>query len=161
MGLIPLREKGKDIEILAVEARTSPNLEHFDTAAIWPRDLESGDANPGNGFGFPARPASHPAFGVVVPAAELNYSPKALKGTPGDLFVNLGFRLLSGDVGAVNGIRVTYRVGRQTKTQFFAHAVVVCKAPNRCGFGGEGIRYAERVLTQFGLVPEGTYSADG
>jgi hypothetical protein len=94
---------------------------------------------------------------AALPAAELNYSSKAFDGAPGDLFVNAGFRLRSGDVGAVNGIRVTYRVGGKTKTQFFRHAVLVCKAPNTCERPNGGTEYSQRILAQFGLVPDGTY----
>jgi hypothetical protein len=155
MAFMPLQEKGKDIEILKVQARTSPNVEHFDTVAIWPRDVEK-YGNPGNLFGFPVRPDYHPAFGTVVSAEELNYTPKGF-GSPAHLFVNAGFRLLSGDVGAVNGIKVTYRVGSKTKTQFFPHAVIVCKAPNKCGTPERGVTYGQDILTQFGLVPKGTY----
>lgn len=156
MALMPLEEKGQDIEIVKVEARTSSNVEHIGTAAVWPRDLDV-EGNPGNMFGFPVLGPSHPALGIVVPAAELDYSPKGFDGVSGDLFVNAGFRLVSGDVGAVNGIRVTYRVGNKIKQKFFAHAVIVCKAPNRCGNPGGATNYSQGVLATFGMVPEGTY----
>ncbi|MGQ0466151.1 MAG: hypothetical protein ACT4QG_12600 [Sporichthyaceae bacterium] len=152
-----LEDKGKDLQILKVEARMSPNLEYLGSVAIWPRDVEANGGNPGNKFGYPAYAAHHPAFDIVVPAKELDYQPKGF-GAPADLFVTAGFRLVSGDVGAVNGVLVTYRFGGKTKRQFFAHAIVVCKAPNPCKGPNGGTAYSQEILTRFGLVPAGTYS---
>jgi hypothetical protein len=153
-----LEDHGKDLEILKVEARTSPNVEYLGSVSMWPRDIEILGSYPGNKFGYPAYKAHRPAFGTVVPAAELDYSPRGFDGEPADLFLNAGFRLVSGDVGAVNGIQVTYKFGGKTKRQFFAHAIVVCKAPNPCKGPDGATAYSQGILTQFGLVPEGTYS---
>ncbi|MGQ0845257.1 MAG: hypothetical protein ACT4QF_14110 [Sporichthyaceae bacterium] len=151
-----LEDHGKHLEVLAVEARMSPNVEYIGAKAIWPRDVEKNGANPGNRFGYPAYEA-HEAFGTVVPPEELDYVPKGWD-SPADLFVMAGFRVVSGDVGAVNGIQVTYKFGGKTKRQFFAHAIVVCKAPNPCKGPDGATAYSQGILTQFGLVPEGTYS---
>lgn len=159
-GFLAIRDKGKDIEILKVEARTSPNVEYIDAGAQWPRDVEHNGSNPGNGFGFPLEFGKvlrqHPAFGVRIPAKELAYVPKGWE-RPSDLWVIVGFRLTSGDVGAVNGIRVTYKFGGKTKRQFFEHAVIVCRTGNNLCTKDNPGRYGERVLTEFGLVPKGSY----
>ncbi|MGQ0465195.1 MAG: hypothetical protein ACT4QG_07710 [Sporichthyaceae bacterium] len=162
-GFMAIRDKGKDIEILKVEANTTPNVEYVDTGAQWPRDVEANRTNPGNNFGFPLSfrgqvQRQHPAIGVTIPAEELDYVPTWWDSDQKPaLWVIVGFRLTSGDVGAVNGIRVTYKFGGKTKRQFFEHAVIVCKAGNDlCRKGNPG-RYGEHVLTEFGLVPKGTY----
>lgn len=71
--------------------------------------------------------------------------------------LGLGFRVVSGDVGAVNGVRVTYKVNGAETYKDFHHAVTACVKPNPCdwpkGTDHED-DYEDVILRQFGLVPD-------
>lgn len=165
VGEMYIEEKGSDIEILAVEALTSPNVQQLGAIAVWPRDLGASEPNPGSGRGFPDPRVKrhHPAFGTVIPAAEVDFT------TPGDdepraIVVAAGFRLVSGEVGAVNGLLVRYRVGGDTKKRYFPYAAFACVANHPCGFddtengGSRVLEFEQRTLVEFGLVPRNAYS---
>jgi hypothetical protein len=163
VGELFIHEKGKAVEILRVEALTSANVHYLGAVAVWPRDLGS-QPLPGvlDGYPTPEQPKYHPAFGVVAPAEEVDYTlPGQMESRP--LVVEAGFRLAAGDMGGLNGIRLTYRVGNKIKRSYFHVAVIVCVKPNRCGGSGEG-RFLEkdrgfdhRTLIQLGLVSKDAY----
>lgn len=71
-----------------------------------------------------------------------------------------GFRLTAGDVGAVNGILVRYRVGGDTKTQYFPFAAIICVKPNPCGGknADDAEAFKQRTLVDLGLVEKDAYS---
>lgn len=124
---------------------------------VWPRDQTDEPYGGGPGYPAPEQGPHHPAFGVVIPAAETAFVPPGFDKTP-PLMVTAGFRITSGDVGAVNGVRVTYRADGQTKEQVFRQAIVGCVKPNPCENpkGEDPSGFADGVLRQFGLVQEGT-----
>lgn len=156
-------DKGKDIEILEVKARTSPNVEYLGANAIWPRGIDVKHGQPaGIESGWPAGPHSRQPIEKVVPAAELEFEPKGFDG-PGDLFVQVGFRLASGDLGGVNGLKLRYKVGGKTKSEYFSWGVIVCMKPHPCGGVGtedrtqDDLDFYKQAYEQLGLVPEDTY----
>lgn len=160
---LDLVEKGKDIQILEVKAFTSPNVEYLGANAIWPRDLDPENGQPGVGEAdWPAGTHGRHPLHVVVPAAELEFEPKGF-GAPGDLFVQAGFRLASGDLGGLNGLKLRYKVGGKTKTEYYSYGVVVCMKPNRCGGvtlakrTAEDYTFYERAYVQLGLVGKNVY----
>lgn len=161
---VPIEDKGKDIEILEVDARTSANVKYLGAYGIWPRDLDPEQGQPSILVGYPTGTRSqHPAFGTVVPAAELEFEPDGF-GEPGDLFVQAGFQLTSGEVGGVNGLRIRYKLGNETKTSFFRWGAIVCVKPHRCGGVTDGADqpgdsdFRERTYVQLGLVSADEYA---
>ena len=156
---LDIKDKGHDVEILEVKAFTSPNVQYLGANAIWPRDLRPG-GQPGVGEAdWPAGPHSRHSIDTVVPASELDFVPVHFgPGAPGDLFVQAGFRLASGDLGGLNGLKLRYKVGGKTKTKYFSYGVVVCMKPNRCGGvtlaerTAEDYKFYERAYVQLGLV---------
>lgn len=159
---VPITDKGKDIEILEFKARTSPNVEYIGSVAVWPRDLDVTQGQPGVLPGYPTGTLGHHPADMVVPAAELLFEPKGF-GAPGDLFVQAGYRLTSGDVGGVLGVKVRWKTGGKTKSQYYSWGVVVCAHDNRCGGTGDdkdlpGDRdFDERMFVKLGLVPANEY----
>ncbi|MGQ0464791.1 MAG: hypothetical protein ACT4QG_05680 [Sporichthyaceae bacterium] len=154
LGSMWIEDPGGDLEILEVRPITSPNVEYLGAITIWPRDYATSSLDVGNGFPAPQQPHHHPAIGVVVPAAEFTYvDPKV--GKPAALFVTAGFRIREGDVGAVNGVTVVYRVGGAVKRTHFRHAAIACVKPHRCESTEKDpkIDFADEVLYGFGLIP--------
>lgn len=71
---------------------------------------------------------------------------------PPPVVVNAGFRITSGDVGAVNGVRITYRVGGKTTHKDFRIFVIACVKPNPCDAPDGEEDYEDVVLREFGLM---------
>lgn len=160
---LDIKEKGKDIRILEVTALTSPNVEYLGANAIWPRDLDPENGQPGVGEAdWPAGTHGRHPIDLVVPAAELKFEPEGF-GAPGDLFVQAGFRLASGDLGGLNGLKLRYKIGGKTKTKYYSYAVLVCMKPNNCGGVMEpGVQpgerdFYQRAFVQLGLVGKLVY----
>lgn len=160
---LDILDKGQDIEIFEVKARTTPNVEFLGAYGIWPRDLDPAQGQPGVSVGFPTGTRSrHRAFGVIVPAAELDFRPAGFR-RPGDLFVQAGYRLTSGDIGGLLGLKVRYKVGGKTKSEYFPWGVIVCVKPHRCGGSGDSLDlpgdrdFYQRAYVQLGLVPADEY----
>lgn len=152
LGTLVLNHPGKDLQVIAVRPLTSPNIEYLGAIAVWPRDLDGQYASSG-GPGFPeARTESYHPIGAVVPAAETGLVPPTWDRPP-PVTVTAGFRLASGKVGAVNGVRVVYTVDGEKKSELFPHAVVACVKPQRCG-GQEDRDFEDNVLRQLGLFAE-------
>lgn len=167
VGAMYIKEKGKDIEILEVKALTSANVVQLGAIAAWPRDLGATESNPGDSHGFPDPSIKryHPAFGIVIPKSEVDYiAPEDPDFGSRAIVVAAGFRLVSGDVGAINGLLLRYRVGGKTKTRYFPDAAFICVKPNPCGLGedenGEDPfdEFTEGTLVELGLVPKDAYN---
>lgn len=55
---------------------------------------------------------------------------------------------MSGAVGAVNGVTVTYRLGGTTRSDHFPYALIMCVEPGPC----DGLDTGD-VLRSLGLLP--------
>lgn len=145
---------GSELQVLEVQALTSPNVDYLGAVNIWPRDLATNALSVGPGYPAPEIKVHHP-IDEVVPAAETDVP--ALPGVASQppLALALGFRLTSGDLGAVNGVRVVYRANGRTAEETFRHALIVCTKPRLCepAKGESESEYNDRVLSQFGLLP--------
>jgi hypothetical protein len=157
LGGLYLRQPGREVEIRDVKVLSSPNVEYLGAFTIWPRDYSANKLVVGPGFPPSELKDRHPALGVKVPAAETGFMPADWsRPEPPPLTVAVGFRVTSGDVGAVNGVRVVYTVNGTIKHEDFHHAVIACVKPNTCKApdGRISSEYNDEVLRRFGLLPE-------
>ncbi|MGQ0464782.1 MAG: hypothetical protein ACT4QG_05620 [Sporichthyaceae bacterium] len=106
---------------------TTPNVLYLGAFTVWPRDR---DSSSDTDLGFPAQEAKvfHPAFGIVVPAAETAFRHPD-ETSPGPVSVQVGFRLQSGEYGAVNDVEVEYRVDDEVRRARSGAGAILCMAP--------------------------------
>jgi len=152
LGTPNLAYPGKRVQIVSVQPLMSPNIELIAAYAVWPRDSMNRTSSGGFGFPDPGYPRHHPLT-EVIPAAETSYV-RPDNPTPIDIRITIGFRVRSGDIGAVNGVLVTYKVNGDTHQKFFAHAVVACVKPNPCRGPDDDRHWDEEVLYNLGLAPK-------
>jgi hypothetical protein len=155
LAMIYLRHPGREVKILEVEPLTSPNIEYLGAFTVWPRDFSNNKLSIGPGFPPPELKVRH-ELGETVSAAETAFiSTVSNKNVP--LAVAVGFRLASGDLGAVNGIMVTYSLDGKRTSEIIRQAAIVCTGAPRCERPPEGVSEAEnadKILRQFGLLPK-------
>ena len=66
----------------------------------------------------------------------------------------VGFRIASGDVAAVNGVLVRYKVDGKIEHEQFRQAVIACVEPSPCKASiDDASDFSDSVLRRFGLVP--------
>lgn len=151
---VGLDHPGSTIQIIDVKAHTSRNVEYLGAVTVWPRDLER--YNIGAGVGYPPESVkrTHP-ISEPVPPAETLFEPRGF-GEPGAVAVVAGFRLASGDIGAMNGIRVVYEVDGKRMIEDSSQAGIACLRPKQCeGPGGlDDPEFEKRVLFEAGLLPK-------
>ncbi|MGQ0625825.1 MAG: hypothetical protein ACT4PP_14400 [Sporichthyaceae bacterium] len=151
MASFPIDHPGAELRMIRVEALTSPNVEYVGAYALWPRDLARGSL--AIAPGFPAKELRMVReFGAAITAEET-----LRQGASGGYLsasVAIGFRLVSGDVGAVNGIRVVYTVNGRTRHMDFRHAATICASKAACKAADDS-KWSDDVLRQFDLVPGG------
>jgi hypothetical protein len=154
MSSLYLYDLGKDVQIVEVKARTSPNVEYLGAFTVWPRDFPTNKYLGGPDFP-PARLKVRHPIDETVPAAETTVLPEGYRKPP-PLTVALGFRIASGDVGAVNGVRVIYKLGGKIKHHDFREAVIGCVQPNPCQSqeGTDHSEFEDQALRRFDLVPK-------
>lgn len=153
MGLLLIERPGAEVTVVEVEPRTSPNVEFRGAFTVWPRDYV--DNNLTLSRQFPPRPpfdlaVRHP-LGEPVPAAETAHVPGGVYNEPPPLSVMAGFRIRSGDVAAVNGIEIEYRVNGKKVRELFEHTAIVCVRPRPCNPPDEP-EWEDQILRQFGLL---------
>lgn len=153
LGMLMIERPGRDITVLEVRPLMSANVEFLGAYTVWPRDLLGNVISAG--LGFPPRESQvrHP-IGVLVPAEETAFVPAGdPEGEPPPLMVAAGFRVRSGDLGAVNGVQVIYKDGGKTVREVFEHSVIACVKPRRC-IPPDGVQdWDEQILRGFGLWP--------
>lgn len=153
IGAITIRDSGQDVEVLRVRALTSPNLQYLGAFTTWPQDGKTSAV--GSALGYPGDRGgmvTHPAFGVVIPAAEAAHTLPGEDG-PRPVFVAAGFRLTSGEVGLLHVVEVTYRVGKTVRTERSRDAILSCFSP--CKAKPKGVRledWEHQVREELGLV---------
>lgn len=144
---------GSTVQVLDVQAHTSPNVDFLGAVVVWPRDVKS--IGVGAGIKFPPAKVkgTHP-IDAPIPAEETLFEPKGF-GAPGDVTVVAGFRLREGDVGAMNGIRVVYEVDGKRVTKDSPQAGIAC-LPKGCDgpTGTDDPNFQTRVLREAGLLPK-------
>lgn len=150
VSTVHINAPGQEVEILGLRPVMTPNLTYLGAVTVWPRARDS-YSDGGPGFPSSAIKDFHPAIGTVIPASET-----AFKGpdeeTPNPVYVNAGFSLASGTVGAVNDVEVTYRVGKEVKRERSGVAVVACMRPCEEREQYEDVRaWQIAVLEQFGM----------
>ena len=155
LSTLDLYRPGAELHVLGVEALTSPNVQYVGAVNVWPRDSAKNALFTGPGFPAPEIKTHHP-LDEIVPASETDIP--ALPGIerPPPLSVAVGFRLLSGDLGAVNGVRVTYTADGKKAVETFRVALIVCTKSRFCepSKGESDSEFNDRVLNQFGLLPK-------
>ncbi|MGQ0625164.1 MAG: hypothetical protein ACT4PP_11025 [Sporichthyaceae bacterium] len=155
IGDLQLEHPGKEIRVTGVEALMSPNVTYLGAFTVWPRDFRRNKLGVGRDFPAPQLSGLRP-LGEPVPAAQTSVVlPGAAGGRPAPMQVVVGFRLVSGDIGAVNGIRIAYTVDGKARTAEFRQAAVVCRTARVCEEAGVGDDdFDDRILRQFKLLPE-------
>jgi hypothetical protein len=148
LGDLLIERPGADVQVISVKPLTSPNVEYLGAFTTWPRDIGAEVWTGGPGFPGPNQKHLHD-LSEVVPAAEFLAGPNAMS-------VTVGFRITSGDIGVVNGLLLTYKVGGKTKHRIAREAIIACVQPNPCDPTGDQDRsdWEESALRQFGLLPK-------
>lgn len=145
---------GSVIRVLEVQALTSPNVKYLGAVTVWPRDL------PGENMGFgpkyppPAAKRVH-QLNEEIPAAETVVVPAPFTEPPA-VHVVTGFRLIDGDIGATNGVRVSYEVDGKQSSETWTVAAIACRKPTGCKgpAGSDDPGFEDRVLRAAGLLPK-------
>jgi hypothetical protein len=145
-----LDEEKADVTILSVTPLTTANVQYIGARSIWPSGLAHyGNWQvPGRGFPRPQVKDSH-AITETIPAAEAGYVDGF--GHHKWVILEAGFRLTSGDVGAINGIEVVYRAGDRLVHKVYRSAVLVCFQTEKCEDDNLQ-RLGEDTLAALGLI---------
>ncbi|MGQ0845274.1 MAG: hypothetical protein ACT4QF_14195 [Sporichthyaceae bacterium] len=127
IGAVDILEPGKQIEIVELRPIGTPNVAYLGAITVWPRDKDSSTEA---ALGFPGKGVDryHQAIGTVVPAAETAFKDPGQE-SPHPLWVGAGFRLLSGTVGGVFDVEVSYRVDGVERTRRAGATFLVCTSP--------------------------------
>lgn len=155
LSSIYINRPGEDIRILEVRALTSPNVQYVGAVAIWPGDFAKNALSVGPGFPAPELKDHHP-LDEVVPASETRKPSAADPNNHPPIAVAAGFRILSGDLGAVNGVHVVYTANGKKNEETFRQALIVCVSPRPCRTpeGQDVSTYQNGILSQLGLLPD-------
>lgn len=145
---------GTTIKVLEVQALTSPNVQYLGAVTVWPRDLPGSNIGFGPKYPPPKAKAVHPLT-EEIPVAETLVMPAGFS-EPAVVHVVAGFRLLQGDVGAVNGVRVTYAADGKKTSNTWTVAAIGCVKPKMCKgpTGSDDPDFENRVLREAGLLPK-------
>lgn len=162
MGLFLIERPGAEVTVVEVKPYTSPNVEFLGAFTVWPRDEPDNKLQASRGFP-PTPPRSHfdPAvrhpLGEVIPATETAHIPDDPDFTrPPPVRVMAGFRIRSGDVAAVKGVEIEYRVNGKRVRELFDHEIIACVDPSPCEppAGMSESAWQDQILRQFGLLRE-------
>lgn len=149
-----IERPGATIRVLDVQALTSPNVEFLGAVTVWPRDLPGENMGIGLKYPPPKAKAVH-EVSEEIPAAETLVVPKPFTEPPA-VYVVAGFRLRSGDIGAMNGVKVTYEADGKKSTDTWTVAGIACLKPKMCKgpAGSDDPEFENRVLREAGLLPK-------
>ncbi|MBA3743761.1 hypothetical protein [Sporichthya sp.] len=155
LSSIYIQRPGDEVRVLEVRALTSPNIEFIGAVNVWPSEYRATPLSVGPGYPAPELKVHHP-LQEAVPAAETSLAPQPGVTSAPPLAVAAGFRVVSGDLGAVNGVRVVYTANGKKVTETFHEAVIVCVDPRPCDEpeGMDFNTWRDGVLNQFGLLPK-------
>ena len=145
-------EPGKDVQIVSVTPLIASNVEFLGASTIWPRTTPYGMQPQGPGYPHEGAIALHPTA-EVIPASETSYVELPGREKPRSIRVLAGFRLLSGDIGALNGVELTYTADGKTVRQVYDYAALLCHTKEHCSApDGANYYWPARVIRDFGLV---------
>lgn len=149
-----IERPGTTIRVLNVQALASPNVQYLGAVTVWPRDLPMQNMGFGPEFPPPKAKATH-GLDEEIPAAETQVVPKPFSQPP-PIWVVTGFRLLEGDIGAMNGVTVTYEASGKKSTDTWTVAAIACLQPKKCEGpqGSDDPNFENRVLSEAGLLPK-------
>jgi hypothetical protein len=150
VGVADIEPAGRDVTVLEVTPLMSDTVEFLGAVTVYGRGIKK--TNVGAGTSFPPSyvATSHP-IGEVIPFAETTYVPRGWD-APAPVEVAAGFRLRPGaTAGAVNGIRIVYKVGNKKHTEIKRYAAVACS--NGCPQMKADRDFPEHYLQQSGMVP--------
>jgi hypothetical protein len=150
LAALLIEDPGADVEIIDVQARTSSNVKVLGAYAMWPNKPYPQAGGPSFPIAEQPKKYRH-AVGQPIPASVFRKATAKL-GKKSFASVTVGFRIVEGKIGAVNGVLVTYRVDGRTKHQFFSQSLVGCIKPVKCT-GTAGLANSNTVLEHFGLLP--------
>lgn len=153
LGMMYIDEPGKDVQIVSVVPLTSSNVQFLGASTIWPRTIPYGMQGRGPGYPMKHAVGLHPAA-EPIPASETSFVQGPQRTTPRSIVVLAGFRLLSGDRGAFNGVQLTYLADGELVRTVYDYAALLCHEQRHCE-PPEGVgfyRWSEQVLRDFGLV---------
>lgn len=144
-------EPGKDVRIVSITPLTSSNVQFLGASTIWPRTTPYGMQPHGAGYPHEGAIELHPVA-QLIPASETSYV-EDHRSTPDSIRVLAGFRLLSGDIGAFNGVQVTYLADDKIVRKVYDYAALLCHSLEPCS-APDGAEYgwSKQVLRDFGLV---------
>lgn len=151
-AMMYIEEPGKDVRIVSVTPLTSSNVRFLGASTIWPRTTPYGMQGRGPGYPLEGAVELHPAA-EAIPASETSYVDRPSRTTPDPIIVIAGFRLLSGDVGAFNGVQLTYVADGKMVRKVYNYAALLCHKQEACA-APEDAKYGWdiEVLRNFGLV---------
>jgi hypothetical protein len=156
LGSPLIEQYGKTVQILSVRPVMSANLQFLGADAVWPTDNEMLSESAAT-WPDPLLPRRHP-ISEVIPASVTGFTTPGTNGGVDHLAVSItmGFRVLSGDVAAVNGILVAYKVNGDIHHQFFADAMIACVKPNPCKApqGVDHEDWTDGIVYQLGIGPK-------
>lgn len=152
-GMMYIDEPGKDVRIVSVTPLTSSNVQFLGASTIWPRTKAYGMQGRGPGYPMEGAIELHPVA-ETIPASETSYLEGPHRAAPDSITVLAGFRLLSGDIGAFNGVQLTYTADGETVRKVYDYAALLCHQQEHCWApeGNTHYRWSEQVLRDFGLV---------
>jgi hypothetical protein len=150
---LTLKHAEGDIEILKLVPLMSTNVEFLGAYTVWPRDFTGTYYAGGPGYPAKDQPRRHPAFGEIVPADELGIVAPKAGATPAKLTISAGFRIVSGDIGAVNGLTIVYRAGGSVHRELIRQAIISCVKPNPCTSARHS-EFEDATLATLGLVSD-------
>lgn len=155
LASIHIRRPGDEVRVLEVKALTSPNVQSIGAVNVWPDEYRYTPLGVGPGFPSPDLKVHH-SLDETVPASETNLAPLPGVTLAPPLAVAVGFRVVSGDLGAVNGVRVVYTANGKKITEDFRQSVIVCVKPRSCKTpdGEDSAARHDAILNQFGLLPK-------
>ncbi|GAA0609040.1 hypothetical protein GCM10009547_08850 [Sporichthya brevicatena] len=148
-----LDETDREISIISVTPLTTANVQYIGARAIWPnQDVYGNWQVPGRGFPRPQVKVSHPVT-ERIPAHITDFHDE--NGLTHSVRLVAGFRLVSGDIGAVNGIEVVYRDGDSIVRKVFRVAALACFEREHCVDDNEQDLVYTPTLDELGLVRSG------
>ncbi len=157
MGAFLIDRPGTEITVLEVSPRTSPNVEFLGAFTVWPRDEPDNKLTTSRGFPPPRRlfdPAVRHPLGEPIPATETAHIPGGVYNEPPPVRVMAGFRIRSGDLAAVKGVEIEYRVNGKKVRELFDHEIIACVDPLPCDppAGTSSTEWHNQIFGQFGLL---------
>jgi hypothetical protein len=152
IGIAEIEAPGKEVNVLEVTPLMTDTVEFLGAVTSYGPDAQpqGGPGAAGIKFPPPYMHTTHP-IGEVIPASATSW-PRRPGHEPMPVIVSAGFRLKPGaSAGAVNGIRVVYKVGDKKHTEIHRYAAVACT--KGCPQMDADDDFPDHYLRQTGMLP--------